>query len=116
MTHHVKIGSAMDRLPRHPGRLPGGVKPVDPFYRTREWVEFSSAIKRARGYRCEACGADHTETPWKLRSDHKVARKDGGADFDPLNILCLCAACDNRKRAREHQQRGAAQISGAFPA
>ncbi len=40
-----------------------------------------------------------------LIGDHIVERKDGGADFDPLNVRLLCAACHNRKTAAARRTR-----------
>lgn len=94
------------RLAAPARRIDHKVKPVDPFYQSREWATFASAIKRQRRFTCERCGTDHAATPWFIRADHIVARKDGGADYDPLNIACLCASCDNAKRAEEHRRRG----------
>lgn len=102
----MRLQRMPDRLGIHPGRLARQVKPVDPFYQSPEWRALASAIKQMRGYRCEACGADHAETPWKLRADHITAIKDGGAPLDPLNVQCLCPSCDERKRVVEHRSRG----------
>ncbi len=96
-----------DRLGAVPSRLAGSVKPVDPFYHSAEWRALASSCKRARAFRCEGCGADHSATVWKLRADHITAIKDGGEPLDPLNVQVLCPTCDNRKRAQEHRQRGA---------
>lgn len=99
------IGQALPRLGarlRPPPKLP------DPFYQSPEWRAFSSAIKSQRGYRCEdaACKApDLSERKWMLIADHDVERKDGGADFDPLNIKLRCQACHNRKTAAEKMRR-----------
>ena len=100
------------KLRMMPHRLPpalkrgNATKPVDPFYFTPEWVSFSKEMKRQRGYVCAKCNGDFRAIPFKLRCDHIVARKDGGADFDPLNVQVLCAGCDNRKRAVEISERG----------
>lgn len=81
-------------------------KQVDPFYTSKAWRDFSARIRRERGLRCEACGKDCRGAPYGLRVDHTIARKDGGADFDPANVRCLCASCDNAKRAVERRERG----------
>ena len=97
------------RLGASPGRLAGQVKPVDPFYRTPEWRALGASMKRQRGYRCQACGEDHSATAWKLRADHIIAIKDGGEPLDPRNVQVLCAGCDNAKRGVEHRERGQAR-------
>ncbi len=102
----VRLERMPDRLGPVPSRLASHVKPVDPFYRTKEWQDLSASCKQARGFRCESCGADHSQTRWKLRSDHIKAIKDGGDPLNPLNVQVLCPTCDNRKRASEHRQRG----------
>ncbi len=81
------------------------VKLADPFYESRDWRRFASAIKRHRGYVCEDCGKDCAEYPFTLKADHIIERKDGGADFDPLNIRLRCQACDNAKTARAKAER-----------
>lgn len=80
-------------------------KYVDPFYESPEWRAFAREIKQQRGYICEDCGKDCTDTPRGLIADHIVERKDGGADFDPLNTCLRCTACHNRKTAKARTQR-----------
>lgn len=82
-------------------------KAVDPFYESPEWRGFVRDIKRQRGYRCEVveCGKDCSAAPRGLIGDHIVERKDGGADFDPLNVMLMCTGCHNRKTAVERLRR-----------
>lgn len=84
------------RLARAGARVSAPVKAVEPFYASPEWKTFARAIVSQRGRRCEACGVEGG----RLIADHIIERRDGGADFDPLNIQVLCPSCDNRKRAK----------------
>jgi 5-methylcytosine-specific restriction endonuclease McrA len=43
--------------------------------------------------RCETAGCGHPAE----HVDHIVARSRGGADFDPRNLMALCASCHSRK-------------------
>lgn len=82
-------------------------KVVDPFYESAAWRMFAREIKRQRGYRCEvaSCRKDCTGAPRGLIADHIVERKDGGSDFDPLNVRLMCTACHNRKTSGERMRR-----------
>lgn len=93
------------------GRLKPPVKLADPFYLTHDWKVFAVDIKRQRGFKCESCGGDFTHRRNKLIADHIVERKDGGADFDPLNIQCICIYCHNSKTAKARAEReGASEV------
>lgn len=81
-------------------RIHRPAKVVDPFYESNEWRSFARVIKQQRGYVCEECGKDCSATPRGLIADHIVERKDGGADFDPLNTLLRCMSCHNKKTSR----------------
>jgi 5-methylcytosine-specific restriction enzyme A len=94
-----RLAQTTARLARPAGRLAPPAKTVDPFYESAEWRGFVRLIKRQRGYVCEACHKDCTATPRGLIGDHIVERRDGGADFDPLNVRLLCTGCHNRKTA-----------------
>ena len=91
------------------GTLKPPVKLADPFYQSSAWVAFASDIKRQRGWKCE--DPDHKgdrgfkRNPQKLHADHIVERKDGGADFDPLNIALRCIYCHNRKTGLARKSR-----------
>jgi 5-methylcytosine-specific restriction enzyme A len=75
-------------------------KSVDPFYLSQGWRQFASVIKAQRGWQCEACKADMSSNRRACHADHVIERRDGGADFDPLNIAVLCQACHNGKTWR----------------
>lgn len=90
-----------------PRRVAPPVKLADPFYESKAWRQFASLIKRQRGYVCEGkgCGKDCSAYPFTLKADHVIERKDGGADFDPLNVQLLCQGCHNAKTARAAKER-----------
>lgn len=93
------------------GRIKPPIKLVDPFYQTADWRSFASDIKRQRGFKCEKCGGQFSRRRDKLIADHIIERKDGGSDFDPLNIQCLCIYCHNRKTAKARAEREGAGVS-----
>lgn len=80
---------------------------VDPFYQSSEWRAFVARLVRERGRVCEdrACdGATHAPG-MRVFADHLVERKDGGADFDPDNVLLRCGASHSRKTAATRAAR-----------
>lgn len=103
-----RLKALPSRVSSLPSRIVRPEKVVDPFYESREWREFVREIKRQRGFICEevGCRKDCSAAQRGLIADHIVERKDGGADFDPLNVRLLCTACHNRKTARERTRRG----------
>ncbi len=102
----MRLSKIPPRLGAPPARIGQQGKPVDPFYHAPEWQQLAKARDRAVAYRCEGCAADFSAEPFKLKADHIVAIKDGGAKLDPSNVQVLCPACDNRKRALEIRERG----------
>lgn len=92
-------------LPKRLGGLPSRVKAppkvADRFYRSVDWRALRAA-KRAEGPAfCCVCGSGG-----KLILDHRVERKDGGADLPSLDELdWYCVADHNRKTAREKARR-----------
>jgi 5-methylcytosine-specific restriction endonuclease McrA len=102
-------------LPTPDARLKPPPKLADPFYLSAQWRDFAKDIKRQRGYRCQdtACAKpDMSKTPWLLIADHVIERRDGGADYDPLNVLLRCQACHNRKTAKARAARASAGREG----
>lgn len=93
------------QLRRTKPALRAPAKLVDPFYRTPEWRALAADVKELRGFVCEGCGGDFSKRRDKLIADHKIERKDGGADLDPVNIQCLCIYCHNRKTGLARKQR-----------
>ena len=102
-----RLQSLPSRVSSLPSRVDPPAKVADPFYLSPAWREFVRVIKRQRGYICEVpeCRKDCSATPRGLIGDHIVERKDGGADFDPLNVMLMCTACHNGKTARERTRR-----------
>ena len=93
-------------------RVARPAKVVDPFYEGPAWRDFVRTVKAQRGYVCEVpeCRRDCSGTPRGLIGDHIVERKDGGADFDPLNVMLMCTACHNRKTVAQRMRRERAPL------
>lgn len=96
----VKLSRPPPRIAAPPPRLTVAPKTADPFYLSSEWRAFATAIKQQRGWVCEACDADMRSNRRALHADHIIERKDGGAEYDPANVICRCQPCHNRKTAR----------------
>lgn len=101
----ARVSALPPRINTAPSRVRPPAKVPDPFYTSTDWRTFVREIKRQRGYVCAECRADCTSTPRGLIGDHIIERKDGGADFDPLNVRLLCMACHNRKTATARDRR-----------
>ena len=82
------------RLGSAPSRVRAMPKKAEGFYQSKKWRVQVRAIKRQRWPWCERCGSGH-----RLAGDHKIERKDGGAELDPANIELLVQPCHNRKTA-----------------
>ncbi|MAY20304.1 MAG: HNH endonuclease [Erythrobacteraceae bacterium] len=103
----------MGRLKAMPARL-GGLpsrvralpKTAERFYTSPEWKQYRRdhrawAVRRDGGCWCAVCGAGG-----RLILDHKVERKDGGADFPPYEgCEWLCTGCHNAKTAQAKAAR-----------
>lgn len=94
------------RLAGLPARVKALPKVAERFYQSAEWLAYRARHKawtRARqgGVWCCKCGSTH-----RLILDHRVERKDGGADFPPFEEAdWYCAACHNRKTAEARARR-----------
>lgn len=84
-----------------PPRLAPMPKTADPFYQSAAW-EAAKRAKRALGnVWCVVCGSTR-----RLVLDHRIERKDGGADLPPLDELdWLCHVCHQRKTADARARR-----------
>ena len=103
----------MGRLRQLPGRL-GALgarvaalpQMAERFYASPEWKAYRKAhrawvIEQMGGCWCAVCGAGG-----RLILDHKVERKDGGADFPPYaGAEWLCTGCHNAKTANARERR-----------
>jgi len=91
----VRLTSMPRRLASAAPRIRAMPKQTDPFYTSQAWRDLRKA-KRAQGPAfCCKCGAGG-----KLILDHRVERKDGGADLPPLDQLdWYCVAHPNAKTA-----------------
>lgn len=97
----------MGKLKAAPARLGFGSpkvrslpKQAEGFYQSAAWRQLAADVKRARGGYCERCGSNK-----RVVADHKVERRDGGADLDEANIELLCARCHGRKTAEARRLR-----------
>lgn len=94
-------------LPGSLGSLPSRVrslpKEAERFYTSAPWRQLMASIKAQRGNWCQQCGAGGKGQ--RIIGDHKVERKDGGADLDPDNIELLCMGCHARKTANARNRR-----------
>lgn len=52
-------------------------------------------------FRCKACGADLTKTPWHV--DHVHPKSRGGSE-KPENFQILCASCNTSKGAKTMEE------------
>lgn len=104
-----RLSSVTARLSAAPRRLCPPPKLADPFYLSPEWRRFASDMKRHRGNCCEDCGRSGKERGVKLIADHVIERRDGGAEFDPMNIRIRCMPCHNAKTAKAKAERARGQ-------
>jgi 5-methylcytosine-specific restriction protein A len=92
--------------PRH--RPPGWRPPakyVDPFYLSPAWRSFRPSILRRDGGRCTWVENGVRCARRAVVVDHIIARRDGGADFDPNNCRSLCRLHDNRRHGEKGGKR-----------
>ena len=81
-------------------------KVAESFYQSAEWRAYRKRHRdwtRARkgGVWCCTCGAGG-----RLILDHRVERRDGGADFPPFEEAdWYCTGCHNRKTSEAKTQR-----------
>jgi 5-methylcytosine-specific restriction endonuclease McrA len=65
----------------------------------RQWYRLRTQLLIERGERCEVCSK-----PTKgqgLHLHHKISRRQGGAMFDPQNLIFLCRTCHHRETFQE---------------
>jgi len=99
-----KLMAMQPRLGAPAPKLKAAPKQAEGFYQSGVWRSLVARIKRIRGAWCERCGSRN-----RVIADHKVERKDGGAELDEANIELLCAACHNAKTAKARAKRARGQ-------
>lgn len=105
MANGVRMRVARQRLSGAASmRVPPAPKVIDQAYRDASHAEWSAAVLRRAGGRCQGCGREGV----RLFADHIVELKDGGAATDAANGQALCGSCHTAKtvRARAARHRG----------
>lgn len=93
----------LNALPRRVAPMP---KKAEGFYQSQAWRDYRSRhadwTRRQRGgLWCCQCGGTR-----RLTLDHRVERRDGGADFPPFEEAdWYCAGCHARKTATARAAR-----------
>jgi 5-methylcytosine-specific restriction endonuclease McrA len=67
------------------------------------WRRLRLAVLRRDGYRCHWCGGRAATV------DHIVARVEGGARYDPRNLVASCTRCNLERGGRLGAARSAAR-------
>lgn len=72
------------------------------FYASWEWKRLSYETRRARGQRCECCGATPERHGVRIVADHiKPIRRFWASRLDPANIQVLCDDCNRGKGSHD---------------
>lgn len=61
--------------------------------RTPADIAFSKLIRKRAGWKCERCGAQHSESDMGLHCSHYYSRGNWAVRFDPDNARSLCYGC-----------------------
>ncbi len=59
-------------------------------YGSPRWRRLRLVVLEAAGYSCASCGS------WAGEVHHKKSVDDGGAWFDPANLIAICTDCHFR--------------------
>lgn len=97
-----RLKTMAPRLSSAAPKLRHAPKSVEPFYRSAPWQQMVADRKLDRDYFEAKARARHGE---RLILDHKVERKDGGADLDPANTEWLTFSEHQAKTARARARR-----------
>ena len=108
-THRIAGISEREWRDIRPSLLQYFTKVGDDLYPKECWFTISGGSKRPPmppalrqrigkrdNWTCGYCGS--TEGPFEI--DHVVPISDGGAFYDPENLICACAPCNQSKRAK----------------
>ena len=67
----------------------------DPFYAGKVWRATRLAVLTSDLWTCGYCGCElHGDD---ATVDHRVARANGGSEYDPANLVACCRRCNSRK-------------------
>lgn len=97
----TRLAQLAGRLASAPSRLKVAPKVAMPFYQSPAWRALVAAVIKARGRRCEDCGAQGV----RVFADHVVELKDGGAALDARNLRLRCGSCHGRKTEQRKRER-----------
>ncbi|MBD2842696.1 HNH endonuclease [Erythrobacter sp. KMU-140] len=99
------------RLAGLPPRVRALPKVAERFYTSPEWKDYRKrhrawTVAQKGGCWCCVCGASG-----RLILDHRVERRDGGADFPPFDEAdWYCTGCHNAKTAEARARRARARV------
>jgi len=77
-------------------------KVSEAIYGSAEWKALRARLLTERGSICEQCGRHG-----RVILDHIKELRDGGAPFDPANLMFLCDEHHGAKTLRERARRAA---------
>lgn len=97
-----RLSALPSRLTPLRGKVARMPKHVEPFYASAEWKATRAAMLAKGPAICAMAGDDCSG---RMMLDHKVERKDGGADLDPNNLQWLCHRHHQIKTANEMTAR-----------
>jgi 5-methylcytosine-specific restriction protein A len=106
----ARLKALASRLGAAPPRLRPPPKTVEPFYSSKAWRSLVAARKLDRDYFAALSRAKAGE---RLILDHRIERKDGGADLDPANTEWLTMSEHQRKTARARARRARGEGGGS---
>lgn len=80
----------------------GGMKQVDPFYRSTKWEHLRAAVLRRDQYKCRECLRYGRHKQAEM-VHHAVPRGDfPELQWEPWNLVSLCNACHDRMHLRQN--------------
>lgn len=97
-----RLKALPERLAAAAPRLRFAAKAAEPFYQSPAWRALVADRRRDPDYRAAKARARRGE---RLILDHKVERKDGGADLDPANTEWLTHSEHQAKTAAARRRR-----------
>lgn len=106
-----KLKAMPGRLGAMPAKLRAMPKRAEGFYQSPEWQDYRRrhrawTVAQQGGVCCAVCGSTH-----RLILDHRVERRDGGADFPPFEQAdWLCGPHHNAKTAKARAARAVGGI------